>query len=61
MSDLQYFTRTTHLEKLFGEVKSPICELSEIIGPRTPDTIGVKRREYGDFAWRSRSLLSEKS
>ena len=61
MSDRQYFTRTTHLEKLFGEAKCPICELSEILGPRIPDTIGVKLREYGDFAWRSRSLLSEKA
>ena len=32
MSGLQHCTQTTNLEQLFGEVKSQICELSEILG-----------------------------
>ena len=60
MSDLQYYTRTTNLEKLFGEVTSQICELSEILGPRTPENTGVIRMEYGDIARISMSLLSER-
>ena len=60
-SDLQYYTRTTNLEKLFGDVKSQICELSEILGPRTPEIMGLKLVEYGDFAWWSMSLLSERA
>ena len=44
-----------------GEVISQICELSELLGPRTPDIIGLKITEYGDFTWRSKSLLSEKA
>ena len=60
-SGLQYYTRTTNLEKLFGEVKSQKCELSESLGPRTPGIIGLKLMEYGDFPWRLMSLLSEKA
>ena len=60
-SDLQYFTRTTNLEKLFGEVKSQTCELSEILGPRIPEIIVLKLMEYWDFTSRSMSLLSEKA
>ena len=44
---LQHYTRTKNLEKLFGEVKSQICELSDILGPRTPEIIGLKIMEYG--------------
>ena len=57
-SDLQYYTRTTNLEKFFGEVKRPICDLSEILGPRRLEIIRVKLMEYRDFGWRSMSLLS---
>ena len=60
-SGLQYFTPTTNLEKLFGEVKSQICELSEILGPRTLEVIDLKLVTYGYFAWRSMSLLSERA
>ena len=60
-SDLHYFSRTKNLEKSFGDVKSQICELSEILGPRTPEIICLKLMEYGDFTWRSISLLSEKA
>ena len=49
-SGLQYFTRTTNLEKLFGEVKSQICELSEILGRRTQEVIELKLMKYGYFA-----------
>ena len=59
MSGLQHYTRMPNLEMLFGEVKSQISEFSEILGPRTPDIIGVKLMEYEDFAWRSMSLLSK--
>ena len=41
-------------------MKSQICELSEVLGPRTPEIIGVKQMEYGDFAWRPISLVSER-
>ena len=37
--DLQYYTRTKNLEKLFREVKSQMYELSEILGPRIPENI----------------------
>ena len=50
--DLPYYTRTKNLEKMFGEVKSQICALSEILGPRTPEIIGLKIMEYGDFLTR---------
>ena len=60
-TDLQYYARTKNLQKMFGEAKSQICGLSEILGPRTPETIGLKIMEYGDFTWRSTSLLSEKA
>ena len=58
---LRYYTRTKNLEKLFGAVKSQIYELSENLGPRTPEIVGLKIMEYGDFAWISISLLSEKA
>ena len=60
-TDLQYYTRTKNLEKLSGEEESKICELSEILGPRTPEMIGLKIMEYGDFTWRSTGLLSEEA
>ena len=50
-----------NLEKLFGEVKSQLCELSEILGPRTQESIRLKMMEYGDLTWRTKSLLSEKA
>ena len=32
---------------------------SEIIGPKTPEIIGLKMFEFEDTTWRSISLLSE--
>ena len=38
-----------------------MCELSEILGLRTPEIVGLKLMEYGDFTRTSISLLSGKA
>ena len=44
------------LEQLFEEIKRRICELSEVLGPRTPEIVGLKIIEFEDTTWRSISL-----
>ena len=34
------------LGQLLGEIKRMICELSEILDPKTPEIVGLKRRHY---------------
>ena len=48
------------LGQLFEDIKSLICELSEILGPRTPEIVGFKIIEFEDTTWRSISLLCER-
>ena len=49
------------LGQLFGEIKRLICELSEILGPKTPVFVGLKIIEFEDTTWRSISLLCERA
>ena len=48
------------LGELFEEIKSLICELSEILGPRTPEIVGLKIIEFEDTTWRSISILCKR-
>ena len=48
------------LGQLFGDIKRLICELSEILGPKTPEFVGLKIIEFEDITWRSKSLLCER-
>ena len=49
------------LEQLFGEIKRLICEQSEILGPKTPEIVGLKIIEFEGTTWRSISLLCERA
>ena len=49
------------LGQLFGEMKGLICELSEILGLKTPEIVGLMIIEFEDTAWRSTSLLCERA
>ena len=48
------------LRQLFDEIKRLISELSEILGPKTPEIVGLKIIEFEDTSWRSTSLLRER-
>ena len=48
------------LGQLFDERKRLICELSEILGPKTPELVVLKIIEFEDTAWRSISLVCER-
>ena len=49
------------LGHLFGEIKRPTCELSEILGPKTPEIVGLKIIEFEETTKRSISLSCEKT
>ena len=49
------------LGQLFGEIKRLIFEQSEILGPRTPEIVGLKTIEFEETTWRSTSLLCERA
>ena len=43
----------------FCEIKRLISEQSEILGPKTPEIIGLKIIEFEETTWRSTSVLRE--
>ena len=47
------------LGQLLGEIKRLISEQSEILGPKTPEIVGLKTIEFEETSWRSTSLLCE--
>ena len=49
------------LGQLFGEIKRLICEQSEILGPKTPEIVGLKVIEFEETTWRSINLLCERA
>ena len=48
------------LEHFFGEIKRLICEQSEILGPKTPEIVGLKIIESEETTWRSTTLLCKR-
>ena len=47
------------LGQLFGETERLVCEQSEILGPETPEIVGLKITELEETTWKSISLLCE--
>ena len=48
------------LGQLVEEIKKLNCELSEILGLRTPEIVGLRIIEFEDTTWRSISLSRER-
>ena len=44
----------------YGELKRLICEQSEILGPKSPEIVGLKKK-FEETTWRSTSLLCERA
>ena len=49
------------LEQLFNQTKRLISDQSEILGPKTPEMVGLKTIEFKETTWRSTSLLCERA
>ena len=49
------------LGQLFYETRRLISEQSRIMGPRTPEIVGLKTIEFEETTWRSTSLLCERA
>ena len=59
-----YDTRRTIsgiMEPFFDETKRTISDQSEILGPKTPEIVGLKTIEFKAKTWRSTSLLCERA
>ena len=60
-----YITRRTISgtlwDNFFWEIKRLISDQSEILGPKTPEIVGLKVIEFEETTWRSISLLCERA
>ena len=63
--DTNLHTAKNHLWEFLGqffcEIKRLISEQSEILGPKTPEIVGLKIIEFEETTWRSTSLLRERA